>query len=757
MEPCVTDPLVKVLCLWSSVQCLAIVSKVLEQDGQPFDLITAESLTAFRQQSESNEFDAALIDYRSLPGRAKERREFLESLDPYLPLVLLVSERDEENALRILKGGGAQDYVVKSLPQLERLPFALRSAASQRAESSGQQALQTAKDIEHRLLAFLENSADAIVVVGEAGEIKFKTDAVARVLGYSVEEMMAGTIFDLVHPEDIGAILQIFSGLTQVAGASSRGEIRLRAKGGSWHWIEATAKNLFDDPQVAGIVVNYRDIHERKQAEILQDAVYRIAQAADFALSLNELFPRIHAIISEVMPASNFYIGLAGSTRGYLSFPYFMDEVDNAPVGEQSENGLTEYVLRTGKSLVCDEKQQQDMALHGEVDDVGALSKVWLGVPLIVDGSAIGVMVVQHYHDSRAYGEREQRMLEFVSSQVALVIKKKQTEQALRASEERFRSLFENSTVGITRTTPEGRVLLANPALIKMLRFDSLEELQGRNLQTEGFALEHPRSEFHDLIDAGGELHGYESTWICKDGSFIYVRESMRAVRSQDGRILYYEGIVEDITAQKRASLSLQDKVAALQALAEIDRDILAARDATDILELVCRSAASLLKTPMAAIVSTRTGDWKLEATFGIASPEAVSVELREMVSKGMSIRPVSFSMEAVSANSSLIPQFLNQEGVRAVLAENLAIVGEIQRGVLLVFDTMPRAWVEDDISLLKALAGQAAIALEKARLLSEAERRGDEFAALYNFSSGLSGERDVGAILALIVDSVIQ
>jgi PAS domain S-box-containing protein len=504
----------------------------------------------------------------------------------------------------------------------------------------------------------------------------------------------------------------------------------------------------------SGVSMQNLVLMEAKQAAILQDAVYRIAQAAEIATSLDDLFPRIHSIVSEVMPAKNFYIALSAPRKGYVTFPYFVDEVDNASVGEQVKIGLTAYVFKIGKSFICDESMQMEMDKRGEVMRVGVPSKVWLGVPLIVDHAVIGVMVVQHYQDAHAYGERERRILEFVSSQVAHVIKKKQAEQALQASEESFRSLFENSTVGISRTTPDGHILLANPALIKMLGFASLEDLKKRNLQEEGFSAEHSRDEFRERIEAAGELNGYESTWIRKDGTSIYVRESARAVRGPEGKTLYYEGIIEDISGQKQALVSLQEKIAALQALTEIDRDILAARQAGDILELVCRSAASLLKSSMAAIISIRGGRGSVDATFGIRSPEELEAEIQEMLSSGQGFSPVSYSSNDVSLPFQMMSRTVVLEGVRSILAETL-FVGKEDQSILLIFDKSPRVWTEDESNLIKILAGQAAIALDKARLLSDAQRRGDEFAALHKVSVGLSGEQDLQLVLSQIVDSI--
>jgi PAS domain S-box-containing protein len=145
------------------------------------------------------------------------------------------------------------------------------------------------------------------------------------------------------------------------------------------------------------------------------------------------------------------------------------------------------------------------------------------------------------------------------------VTTRKRAEAALRDSEERFRRLFEDALVGIYRTTPDGRILMANPALIRMVGYESFAELKNRNLEAEGFAPEHPRSHFKELLDQQGFISGLESRWIRADGSDVFVRENARAQRDDDGRILYYEGTVEDITALKRAEEALRRNESRLQ------------------------------------------------------------------------------------------------------------------------------------------------------------------------------------------------
>jgi len=128
------------------------------------------------------------------------------------------------------------------------------------------------------------------------------------------------------------------------------------------------------------------------------------------------------------------------------------------------------------------------------------------------------------------------------------ITKRKRFEQALEESEERFRSIFENATVGLYRTTPDGRILMANPALIKMLGYSNFEDLAKRDLEKGGYEPEYPRSEFKKKIAEHGQVIGLESVWKKKNGMKVYVRESARAAFGSDGKIHYYEGSVEDIS-----------------------------------------------------------------------------------------------------------------------------------------------------------------------------------------------------------------
>jgi PAS domain S-box-containing protein len=135
----------------------------------------------------------------------------------------------------------------------------------------------------------------------------------------------------------------------------------------------------------------------------------------------------------------------------------------------------------------------------------------------------------------------------------------KRMETAFQESEERFHSLFKNSTIGLYRTSQDGKILLANPALITMLGYSAFEELATRDLEKDGYAPGYERSNFRQQIENAGEIKGFESAWTRKDGSTIFVQESARIIRDNTGNILYYEGTVEDITEYIQADAKLRE------------------------------------------------------------------------------------------------------------------------------------------------------------------------------------------------------
>jgi len=153
----------------------------------------------------------------------------------------------------------------------------------------------------------------------------------------------------------------------------------------------------------------------------------------------------------------------------------------------------------------------------------------------------------------------------------------KRSERVLRESEERFRGIFEKAVIGLYRTTPDGRILMANATLTRMLGYPSAEELCRRNLEREGYEPSYAREDFKRRLEQEGETIGLESAWVRRDGTTLFVRESARVVRDEAGHTLYYEGTVEDITERRRIEEALRQSRQRYWAIVE------------DQTELICR------------------------------------------------------------------------------------------------------------------------------------------------------------------------
>lgn len=151
--------------------------------------------------------------------------------------------------------------------------------------------------------------------------------------------------------------------------------------------------------------------------------------------------------------------------------------------------------------------------------------------------------------------EDEKGEVEFLDGLILDITERKIAEDKLRKSEQNFKNIFDNSLIGIYQTTSDGRILAANPALLKMLGYSSIEELTQRNLEDEESYYEHSysRSEFKRQIEKDGLIIGLECAWKRKDGSTLFVRENSQIVKNEDSNVIIYEGTVEDITIQKKA------------------------------------------------------------------------------------------------------------------------------------------------------------------------------------------------------------
>lgn len=136
-------------------------------------------------------------------------------------------------------------------------------------------------------------------------------------------------------------------------------------------------------------------------------------------------------------------------------------------------------------------------------------------------------------------------------------LEQKRTQAALKQAEEKYRGIFENAIEGIFQSSPDGRFISANPAMARMLGYDSPEELinDRRDITRQHYVNPRRRSIFEKLINEKGMIQGFELQAYRKDGTTIWTSENVRIVRDDAGKVLYYEGIIEDITQRKQVEV----------------------------------------------------------------------------------------------------------------------------------------------------------------------------------------------------------
>ena len=338
--------------------------------------------------------------------------------------------------------------------------------------------------------------------------------------------------------------------------------------------------------------------------------------------------------------------------------------------------------------------------------------------------------------------------------------------EELRGSKDAFRDIAEQSADCIVTTDLGGRCTFFSPGAEKMTGF-SAEEVLGTRVADVYRGGYEAANAIMDLLQREGQVVNYEITVLKKDGGWFEANTSISFLRDDNGTVIGTIGIVKDLTEQKRAEEALRRSEERSEALYRVSNLLAGAHDTDEVLDLIVNEAARLINAHGALIrlvdgdnlvpgASTETGATylaeiaKILPTIPIKNSE---IGMGRVMATGIPLFQEDFAVEEENPDvRALLKGFgIHGRAIVPLIANNHPL------GTLVVIDTRVRRFTEDEASLLTAFADQAALALEKARLLNEAEREKERSDALYRVSNVLAGAHDTDEVLDLIVNEAAR
>jgi two-component system cell cycle sensor histidine kinase/response regulator CckA len=440
-------------------------------------------------------------------------KELLEVRSLDLPIVVVAGHGNEESVIQAFRLG-ATDYVVKHPGYLHKLTGILENAFN-RAQLAREQ--KTLKASEEYFRSLIENASDIIMVIDQNGAVRYASPSYERLLGFTSEEVTKAKAFSFLHPDDESSALHAIA--NTMADPYTTGpaiELRLRHKDGSWRYIESIGKVLKDPSGQPIVVVNLRDVTERKRTEE----------------ALRESEERYHTFINST------------SDMVFLKDEYFRYVLVNKELTEFFEKKEEEIIGKTDFELMPEES-----AHNCRKTDMQALKSS----SIVISEETIG----DNSYETMKFSVRLSRDRTGVGGFIRDITERRETEAALFESETKYRKVVENSLAGFY-IIQDNLFRFVNKRFSEILgyTYEEIVDILGPNdlahAEDRGMVEENIRKRLSDGID----YIEYDFRALRKDGKVI----TLKALGSS---ILYNgkpaaTGTLIDITKEKTLESQLR-------------------------------------------------------------------------------------------------------------------------------------------------------------------------------------------------------
>ena len=298
-----------------------------------------------------------------------------------------------------------------------------------------------------------------------------------------------------------------------------------------------------------------RNVTNQKKTELLNAILLKIAVKSGIEnITISEFCKYIQEQLELLIDVSGFYI-IQQNELETITFIHLNDTTDNQkiPFTRKQGNGLSEYIIRTGKSLLLRGKQTLQFQKDNGLDIYGSVAKCWMAAPLMSSGKVIGVIACQSYVDEFLYSKTDLELLTSVGNQIGLWLEQQRAKNELKRSEEKYRNLFQKMNEGLLFSTPEGIIEMVNPAFIRLFEY-SEKELIGINAYDLLLEQEY-RLRLKQKVEKRkqGVSEQYEAKMVQKSGKIIWVFISASPQYDNKGNFIGVMSIIKDISERKEA------------------------------------------------------------------------------------------------------------------------------------------------------------------------------------------------------------